>query len=1165
MLLVLVGFSQSNYTQNFTTSGSYTWTCPNNVTSITVECYGAGGGGGGANSRGSGGGGGGGYAKSIINVTPGTVYYLNVGAAGSAGTAGPSGTSGGNGGSTWFNASSTSLYTSSNIAPTSTSSGILSSGGNGGTAATGGAGGSGATTNYGSTTYNGGNGATGVNSANNGGGGGGSSACSTSNGTNGGTTYSKNAGTAGTGGGNGGAGGAYVSSNSNAGVAGTSPGGGGGGCYYFSSTNVAGGLGGTGKVAISYTACIPLFEQDFSSSTTLSDYVSAAPTNGQITDISTSQTINTTTSNKLRLDNSLSTGKYLARKTNFITSPTSLIVKFDITFSSVTGYSTSAATFYVGPMSSLPSSTSPSTSLSTYVNSRFIFSTASGYTSPTTSFKIKEQGTTNYSTSSYSGKQTITFVINCSGSTMTYLAPDGTTESIANGKNDIWVGSTKVFDETGCYSSAKALDNFYFEYVSGTGIIDIDNMTINSIVSAPSLNAPTSTTCSGFTANWTTTECDASLEVATDAAFTSMVSGYPLTVTGTSKAITGLSSGTSYYYRVRTKKGSNNSITSAYSSPTQIATTSAAAVISAQSTTTQTKCPGTSFLPITVTATGTGLTYQWYNNTSASTSGGTSVSGATSASYTPASNSFGTKYYYCIVSGTCGNATSSISESIILTPIIVSTLPTTDTYIWKGTTSGWKTASNWLYYTNSSATFITSTTYPSVNDNSVTVIVPNNSTCVTSYPTLNSSSSTDSTDFKDLIIEPGSTLTIGANSGISVHGNFTNNGTFVANSSSYVSFEGSTNQTISGNSTTFAKVIVKNTGGVTLGVNTTIAGELSLVSGKIYTVGNTLSLGTSTANGSVTGGGSSAYIVAYDNGGTIGKVKQYINSVGSYTFPIGDATNYTPMTYTHNSGATLASGINVDVYTSPIKITGLTSTYYVNRLWEVTPSSGITTANYNVSYTYVTGDITGTGLESTLYPIKLSGSTWYKPTGFSYPGTVIGTGVVNTSTHTLTWSGLTSFSSFGSGGGSPVALPISLISFTGKNSVTGLDKNKNILSWSTASEQNNDYFNIEKTKDGKDWNSIARENGAGNSTTQLYYSFVDDNVESGINYYRLKQTDYDGKFKYSETISIDNRGGQISKEVYRTLNIMGQEVDIQYYRGLVIIEYSDGSSEKIIK
>lgn len=139
------------------------------------------------------------------------------------------------------------------------------------------------------------------------------------------------------------------------------------------------------------------------------------------------------------------------------------------------------------------------------------------------------------------------------------------------------------------------------------------------------------------------------------------------------------------------------------------------------------------------------------------------------------------------------------------------------------------------------------------------------------------------------------------------------------------------------------------------------------------------------------------------------------------------------------------------------------------------------------------------------------------------------------------------------------SLPIELLYFNGV--AYGRVNN---LYWSTASENNNDYFNIEKSSDDEIWEIIDKQKGAGNSSNQLYYSFSDNNVEKIINYYRLKQTDYDGNFKYSDIISIDNRDND-SKEIYRVVNVLGQEVDLQYYRGLVIIEYSDGSSIKIIK
>lgn len=91
------------------------------------------------------------------------------------------------------------------------------------------------------------------------------------------------------------------------------------------------------------------------------------------------------------------------------------------------------------------------------------------------------------------------------------------------------------------------------------------------------------------------------------------------------------------------------------------------------STTNQVICPSATISPLTVTATGPGLSYQWYRNTTATTTGGTILSGATSASYSPLNTVVGTAYYYVVVTGTCGTATSNVSGSILVTDI---TLPT---------------------------------------------------------------------------------------------------------------------------------------------------------------------------------------------------------------------------------------------------------------------------------------------------------------------------------------------------------------------------------------------------------------------------------------------------------------------------------------------------------
>lgn len=76
------------------------------------------------------------------------------------------------------------------------------------------------------------------------------------------------------------------------------------------------------------------------------------------------------------------------------------------------------------------------------------------------------------------------------------------------------------------------------------------------------------------------------------------------------------------------------------------------------------------------------------------------------------------------------------------------------------------------------------------------------------------------------------------------------------------------------------------------------------------------------------------------------------------------------------------------------------------------------------------------------------------------------------------------------------------------------------LEWQTASELNNDAFEVERSKDGFDFTSVARVNGAGTTTGKTDYSIIDEAPLPGISYYRLKQIDFDGTYTYSHVVSV---------------------------------------------
>ncbi|MEI6489781.1 MAG: T9SS type A sorting domain-containing protein [Bacteroidota bacterium] len=127
-------------------------------------------------------------------------------------------------------------------------------------------------------------------------------------------------------------------------------------------------------------------------------------------------------------------------------------------------------------------------------------------------------------------------------------------------------------------------------------------------------------------------------------------------------------------------------------------------------------------------------------------------------------------------------------------------------------------------------------------------------------------------------------------------------------------------------------------------------------------------------------------------------------------------------------------------------------------------------------------------------------------------------------------SGHTSQASSGVAGsglfvGNATPLPIELTSFTGHSEGV-----INKLEWITMSELNNNFFTLEHSKDAVNFSAFTTLKGAGNSISTIYYSTYDYEPFDGITYYRLKQTDYDGNFTYSDIIYIENGLDKITVE-----------------------------------
>lgn len=119
---------------------------------------------------------------------------------------------------------------------------------------------------------------------------------------------------------------------------------------------------------------------------------------------------------------------------------------------------------------------------------------------------------------------------------------------------------------------------------------------------------------------------------------------------------------------------------------------------------------------------------------------------------------------------------------------------------------------------------------------------------------------------------------------------------------------------------------------------------------------------------------------------------------------------------------------------------------------------------------------------------------------------------------------------FTDGGG---VLPIGLLSFTAVR-----NKSDILINWETATELNNDYFSIEKSEHGDNFQTIAIIAGAGNSNSKKIYTYSDKNNSKQALFYRLKQTDFDGNFSYSETVALGSVSSGL-EILYSELNSSG--------------------------
>ena len=427
---------------------------------------------------------------------------------------------------------------------------------------------------------------------------------------------------------------------------------------------------------------------------------------------------------------------------------------------------------------------------------------------------------------------------------------------------------------------------------------------------------------------------------------------------------------------------------------------------------------------------------------------------------------------------------------------------------------------------NGASTFINNGTgdwnlaYNSADDFNADVVFNRNSSGI-----LTPASRTNSTFSKNI-------STVGSNSVVTLCS---------AAASGTVTIDGNGTQTLLGSSTRIPIIrnLVMNTsssGSLTLNVPLNISSTLLMTSGNIIaTATNSITLTDETVTSNI--GNATSFV----NGPCFYNVTS--NALNNLTFPIGKGTDWRPVVLTERNSVNTSITYKAESFNSSARTFSWTAPSTISHVsdvsyWDIDrtltstgaalPTQSLT-GNQAITLYYLTSDVVTDPTKLSICKNTSTATTTWIDIGGS--GTSAGAGNI---TSTSAPTAFNSYSRFTLGNkiGGTNPLPIELLSFT------AIKNNKQVdVKWETATESNNDYFAVEKSKDGINFENLTFVKGAGNSNTHLNYSTIDQNPFSGISYYRLNQVDFDGKNTYSQVQSVDfNNSRAFSFDVYPNPN-----------------------------
>lgn len=406
---------------------------------------------------------------------------------------------------------------------------------------------------------------------------------------------------------------------------------------------------------------------------------------------------------------------------------------------------------------------------------------------------------------------------------------------------------------------------------------------------------------------------------------------------------------------------------------------------------------------------------------------------------------------------------------------------------WLGYSSDWNTTSNWGcggLPISTTDVIITGTpeggSFPQVNSNGTAIC-------------------------RNIELQLGASLDVLTSRDLSIYGNFTNDGT-AALGAGTIRFANSATQQILGTVTSqFGTMQVDNSAAgtaVLLQKDAAVAGNVDMTNGSLDLNGFNINLGTTGqvinetstdrifgASGEITTTKTLAASTAYNN----------IAGLGVSITTDAVAPGLTVIDRGHASQQTV-----VPFATAPNNS--------ILRYFDIEPTIN-TGLNATLKIDYFDVELSANGsapIEAQLIPFRSedAGVTWE---GQHFPARLSNSAAAN-------WVQLTqipAFSRWTLSDWLTEPLPIELLNFTATPKDVEVD-----LEWVTASEINNDFFTVEKSLDLELWKEVLVKDGAGNSNFSKTYNDVDKNPYSGLSYYRLKQTDFNGTFTHSEPVAV---------------------------------------------